>query len=193
MTNSERATFNRMTEATPEDMAIFYRVKDLSRAEFPSHLMSMLALLAKKSDGSPIDGYAHSLQSASLAYEDGADDETVFIALFHDIGQLVAEENHSEVSAAILKPYISEQGHWVVKHHAAFQMHYYGEAAGKDAHAREVFSEHPHYQACIDFCEKYDQCAFDREYKSKPAEFFLPLVERVIEARASSSMTTGRA
>ena len=90
----------------------------LSAAQFPARLLSMLALLADKHDGSPIDSYAHSLQSATLAYEDDADDETVFIALFHDIGQLVSEQNHSEVSGAILKPFVSESAHWVVKHHA---------------------------------------------------------------------------
>ena len=191
MTDLERATFSRMTESTPEDMALFYQIQDRNIAAFPSRLMSMLALLADKHDGSPIDGYAHSLQSATLAHEDDADDETVFIALFHDIGQVISEENHSEVSAAILRPYISESAHWIVKHHALFQMYYYGEAAGKDHDAREVYKHEPHYQACIDFCEKYDQCAFDRDYSNKPGEFFLPLVHRVIDAKMKGSMSSG--
>jgi len=182
MTDQERATFARMTEATPEDMALFYTTRERNISEFPSRLLSMLALLADKHDGSPIDSYAHSLQSATLAYEDNADDETVFIALFHDIGQLVSEQNHSEVSATILKPYISESAHWVIKHHAVFQRYYYGEAAGKDHNARKVYQDEPHYQACIEFCEKYDQCAFDRDYQAKPAQFFLPLVRRVMRA-----------
>ena len=59
-----------------------------------------------------------------------------------------------------------------------FQRYYYGEAAGKDHNAREVFQDEPHYQACIDFCEKYDQY---RDYEAKPAEFFLPLVRRVMQ------------
>ena len=44
--------------------------------------MRMLRQLESKEDASPINGYAHSLQSATLAYEDDADDETVFIPLF---------------------------------------------------------------------------------------------------------------
>ena len=84
MTDQERASFARMTEASAEDMALFYTVQERNVAQFPARLLSMLALLADKYDGSPIDSYAHSLQSATLAYEDDADDETVFIALFHD-------------------------------------------------------------------------------------------------------------
>ena len=66
-------------------------------------------------------------------------------------------------------------------HHALFQRYYYGEVAGKDHNAREVYKDQPHYQACIDFCEKYEQCAFDRNYQAKPAAFFLPLVQRVMQ------------
>ena len=62
-----------MTAATPADMDLFYRVKERNRAGFPSYLMSMLAQLADKHDGSPIDGHTHSLQSATLAHEAGAD------------------------------------------------------------------------------------------------------------------------
>lgn len=187
MNQLQRADFRRMDECSPRDMEIFYQVREHNIAAFSTHLMSMLALLGDKFDGSPIDGYAHSLQSATLAYNDGADDEMVFIALFHDVGQLVAEENHSDVSAEILKPYISARAYWVVKHHAVFQRYYYGEAAGLDHNAREVFSDQPYYQDCINFCESYDQCAFDRQYQNKSAEFFLPMVKRVIDSRGAEN------
>ena len=188
MPTPKRASFRRMDECSPEDMEVFYRVRDRNVAAFASRLMSLLALLADKFDGSPIDGYSHSLQSATLAYQDGADDEMVFIALFHDLGQLVAEENHSEVSAEILKPYISPRAHWVVKYHAIFQQYYYGEAAGLDPNAREVYIDHPYYQDCVDFCERYDQCAFDSQYANKSAAFFLPMVKRMVDARGVESV-----
>ena len=57
MTDQERATFAHMTEATPEDMALFYTIQEHNISAFPARLLSMLALLADKHDGSPIDSY----------------------------------------------------------------------------------------------------------------------------------------
>jgi len=180
MSDSNIATFTCMDDGTAEDWRRFYAVKQVGREQLPGRLLSMLGQLEDKPDGSPINGYAHSLQTATLAYRDDADDETVFMALFHDIGQLLSEENHAAVSAAVLKPYLCEKNHWVVKHHAVFQMYHYGAAAGLDHNARELYRGEPHFQACADFCEKYDQRAFDRNFSNKPLEFFAPLVERMV-------------
>ena len=46
----------------------------------------------------------HSLQTATRAERDGADDETVVCALLHDIGEFLAPANHSQAAAALLKP-----------------------------------------------------------------------------------------
>ena len=54
-----------------------------------------------------LTGYTHSLQSATRADSDGADEETVVCALLHDLGDMIAPDNHSEVIAAILRPYTS--------------------------------------------------------------------------------------
>ena len=42
------------------------------------------------------------------------------------------------------------------------------------------FEIHPHYQTTVDFCELYDQCAFDPAYESLPIAFFEPMIERVL-------------
>ena len=42
-------------------------------------------------------------------------------------------------------------------------------------HARD----HPWYQDAVDFCHRWDQCAFDPDYESLPLEFFEPMVRRV--------------
>ena len=62
----------------------------------------------------------HSLQTATRAERDGADDEMIVCALLHDIGDLIAPANHSQVAAALLKPYVSDKNHWVVEHHGLF-------------------------------------------------------------------------
>ena len=102
------------------------------------------------------------------------------MALFHDIGQFVSEDNHSQVSAAILKPYLSERGHWIIKHHGIFQGYYYFHHLNQDRHARDTYSDNPHYEACVEWCDKYDQRAFRSDYSSKPLEFFGPMIERVM-------------
>ena len=48
-------------------------------------------------------------QTATRAEQDGADTETIVCALLHDIGDVISPVNHSQASAAILRPYISEK------------------------------------------------------------------------------------
>jgi predicted HD phosphohydrolase len=57
---------------------------------------------------------------------------------------------------------------------------------GLDRNAREKFKEHPHYQACVDFCANWDQPSFDPKYESRPLEYFEPML-RTILARQTSS------
>ena len=176
----QRSTYTSMETSTAEDWAHFTASPPGRRARLPSRLTDMLKQLTSIDDGAPINPFAHSLQSATLAYEDGADVETVFMALFHDIGQFVSEDNHSQVSAAILKPYLSERGHWIIKHHGIFQGYYYFHHVNQDRYARDTYSDNPHYEACIEWCDKYDQRAFRSDYPSKPLEFFEPMIERVM-------------
>ena len=103
----------------------------------------------------------------------------VVAALLHDIGDELAPYNHCEVAAAILRPYVSERTYWVVKYHGEFQAHYYAHHHGADPNTRDRHRDSPHYQACVDFCEKWDQEAFDPKYQSLPVEFFEPMVRRI--------------
>src|SRR5262249_44112138 len=106
----------------------------------------------------------HALQTATRAIRDGADDEIVFAALFHDVADVIAPTNHAQVAAAMLKPFISERTHWVIEHHAIFQGYYFWHHIGKDRNARDRFNDHPHFQACAEFCERWDQISFDPAY-----------------------------
>lgn len=184
MSAQPMATYERMDEGTAADWAAHAYHARACLESLPDRLMAMLASLDGKVDGAPITAYAHSLQSATLAYEDGADDETVFSALFHDVGQWVSEDNHSEVAAAIVRPFVSERLYWIVKHHGLFQGYYYFQHVGKDPEAREAYRDSPHYEACIEWCDRYDQRAFRRDYPTRPIEFFEPMVRRIITARA---------
>ena len=111
---------------------------------------------------------------------DGADEETIVCALLHDIGDVLSPDNHSQVVAAILQPFISERNFWVLKHHGLFQGFYYFHHINKDRNIREKFKDHQFYQACVDFCFKWDQCSFDPNYDNLPLEHFEPMVRRVM-------------
>jgi predicted HD phosphohydrolase len=61
-----------------------------------------------------------------------------------------------------------------------FQGYYYLHHTNKDRNIRDSFKDHPHYQACVDFCQRWDQCSFDPEYDTFPLEHFETMVRRVI-------------
>ena len=114
--------------------------------------LELLKAMKGEKLGYQVDRCTHSLQSATRAESDGADEETVVCALLNDLGDVIAPDNHSEVIALILRPYISKKNHWVLKHHGLFQGYYYFHHIGGDRNARERYKDHPFYQDCVDFC-----------------------------------------
>lgn len=130
-------------------------------------------------EGLPINVYRHSLQTATRVLRDGGDDEAVTVALLHDIGDFIAERNHGDVAAALLRPYISEANHWLLVHHAVFQGYYFWHKFGLDRHARERYRGLPHFEFTAAFCERYDQLSFDPLYHELPLSAFVPAVRRV--------------
>ena len=121
----------------------------------------------------------HCLQTATRAEQDGADEETVVCALLHDIGDVLGHHNHSQLAAALLRPYVGEKNYWVVKYHGLFQGYYWMEHFDQDKNARDRYKDHPYYQDCVDFCANWDQCSFDPAYPTQPLEHFIPMVERL--------------
>ena len=83
-------------------------------------------------------------------------------------------------AAEILRPYVSERTHWIVAHHDIFQGIYFFQYYGRDPNERERYRSHPHFQACADFCSRYDQTAFDASFVPQPLAAFSPLVHQVL-------------
>lgn len=79
----------------------------------------------------------------------------------------------------MLRPFVSERNHWIVHHHGLFQGYYYYHHVGKDRDAREHYRGHPHFEACADFCERWDQASFDPDYDTLPIETFEPMVRHL--------------
>ena len=185
--HGEHASFRSMDESTQADWAIIGGHFMPFAAALPDRVLTHLKLLDGDYGGFPIDRLQHSLQTATRAHRGGESEEYVVMALLHDIGDTLGTFNHPDVAAAIIKPFVDEETHWICQHHGAFQGYYYFHFLGMDQNLREKFRDSPHFDACAEFCAKYDQAAFDPDYKSEPLEFFEPMVRRVL-ARPLASM-----
>jgi HD domain len=64
-----------------------------------------MQLLPDSHPGEQVDRYVHSLQIATRAHRHGADEETVVAALLHDIGDMLAQDNHGELAASFDQNY----------------------------------------------------------------------------------------
>src|SRR5437762_13084152 len=98
-------------------------------------------MLSTKVDGFAVDQLTHCLQTATLAERAGADKEVVVASLCHDIGKVVSVPNHGGIAAEILKPYVRDDVHFMIKHHQDFQgRHYYHHFRG-DPNARDKYKD----------------------------------------------------
>ncbi|MFN3510072.1 MAG: HD domain-containing protein [Tsuneonella troitsensis] len=183
----ERAKFREMKEGTQEDWALIGGEYMAFAKGLPDRVLAHLKLLDGDFGGFPVCRLEHSLQTATRAYRDGRDEDYVVMALLHDIGDTLGTYNHPEVAASIIKPFVSEELHWICQNHGHFQGYYYFHYLGMDRESREQFRGSPHFDACAEFCEKYDQAAFDPDYESESLEFFEPMVRRVM-ARPINSL-----
>jgi predicted HD phosphohydrolase len=182
----ERARFSAMTEGTAEDWQRISAQFVPFAQKLPDRILTHLKLLDGDFGGFPIDRLQHSLQTATRAQRDGRDDEYVVCALLHDIGDTLGTYNHADIAAAMLKPFVSEQNHWMLAHHGIFQGYYFFHYLGLDRNLRDGLREHPWYAYTEEFCAKYDQNSFDPEYDTLPLEAFEPLVRRVLAAPRAS-------
>lgn len=177
---SHKPTWTSFTEATPEDWAAVEKYEEAYNAALPERILAAVRSLDEDWTPYPVNRYQHSLQAATRAWEDGAEDEIIVAALVHDVGDILSPYNHGELSAAMMKPYVSEKTYWILKHHCVFQGFYYNHHFGGDRNARDKYRDSPYWEDCRYFCEKYDQCAFDPAYPTKPLEFFEPILRKVL-------------
>jgi len=154
-------------------------------------VLSHLRLLGGDFGGFPVDRLTHSLQTATRAHKDGRDEEYVVCALLHDIGDTLGTYNHPDIGAAILKPFVSDENHWMVQHHGIFQGYYFFQHLGMDRNMREQFRNHPCFERTEEFCARYDGPAFDRNAETLPLQFFEPMLRRVLAQPRNSIYRAG--
>jgi predicted HD phosphohydrolase len=190
--NGEVVSFRRMEDSTPEDYALLDRFeRDYVRA-LPDHVLEALRKLDSSLAGYPVSRLGHSLQAATRALKDGADEELIVAALIHDVGDELAPYNHAEIAAGIIRPYVRPEVTWIVEQHGLFQTYYYAHHYGRDRNGREKFRDHRWYQACKDFCANWDQCSFDPDYPAEPLSVFEPLVRDIFSRPAHDPRYVGK-
>jgi predicted HD phosphohydrolase len=171
--------FTRLDQSTQADWQILGGEFLKLAKGLPDRIVQHLQLLEGDFGGFPIDRYKHCLQTATRAMRDGRDDDYVACALLHDIGDTLGTFNHPDVAAAIVQPFVSEDNHWMVKHHGIFQGHYFFHYVGLDRDMRDQFKVHPCYERTAEFCALYDNPAFDPQGETLPISEFMPLLHRV--------------
>lgn len=176
---SRLVSFRAMQDGTREDYLLLDESERAYATGLAERVLGQLARLDHTLEGYPLTRLGHSLQTATRAMRDGADEELIAGALLHDIGDELAPCNHAEYAAAILRPYVRAEVAWIVAQHGLFQNYYYVHHLGGDRNARERFRDHPWYEACRHFCAAWDQCSFDPDYASEPLSAFEPLVRRI--------------
>lgn len=180
----EPVAFTQMKEGTRDEYLLLQKLEHQYIRALPDRLLAALHGLGNSLQGYQVSRLEHSLQSATRAEADGADIDIVVAALLHDIGDELAPENHSQMAAAILRPYVRAEVTWVIEMHGLFQMRYYAHHYGLNPDGYLAYKDHPWFEACVRFCERYDQAAFDPAYPTKPLSHFEPMLRQVFARKA---------
>jgi predicted HD phosphohydrolase len=178
-------SFTSMKDGTRQDYELLETAEKSYQALTADRVLAELRRQGEDTlSGYRITRMQHGLQAATRARREGADTDWIAGALLHDIGDGLAPQNHDRFSAEVIRPFVRDEVTWVVEHHGIFQMLYYGRHYGWDENARDRFKGYLHFQACADFCERWDQSSFDPDYPTDPLESFEALVREVFARKA---------
>jgi predicted HD phosphohydrolase len=180
----ESVTFTAMEDGTAADYQLLDRHERIFAAGLADRVIAALKRLDGSMGGHQVSRLTHSLQTATRAAADGADDDLITAALIHDLGDELAPYNHAELAAAIIRPYVRPEVTWIVEQHGLVQSYYYAHHLGGDRHARQRIADHPWYTACVDFCARWDQASFDPAYPTRELGYFEPVLRRVFGREA---------
>ena len=101
--------FTQMKSGTKDEYLLLDKYEQKYIDGTADRILNFMKCLTSTLEGYKISRLEHSLQTATRAYHDKADEEMIVAALLHDIGDELAPLNHSEYAAAVLKPYVSEK------------------------------------------------------------------------------------
>ena len=171
--------FTEMKNGNKDDYQLLEKYEKKFERQTAVRILKYLSKQTSTLEGYKISRLEHALQAATRAYQNKESEEMVVATLLHDIGDDLAPMNHSQYAASILRPYVSEKTYWIILHHGLFQTYYSAHHLDGDRNARDKFKDHKDYKATTDFCETYDQCSFDPNFKNMSLKDFEPLVKKI--------------
>lgn len=178
--DAPRATFARMDQGSALEWLTTGVSAALYAAQLPDSVLFMLRALDEVYVGYPISVLSHSLQAASRARAANAPDELVLCALCHHLGALLIWEGHEELSAAILRGFVSEDAYRVVRHQAEYQLAHTGAALGQETNLRARYAGQSWHASALRFCDEWDSPSYDASYPSLTLADFEPLVRATL-------------
>ena len=138
----EKVKFKQMKDGTKEEYLLLDKHEKKYIEGTADRLIKFMSGLNNTLEGYQVTRLEHSLQTATRALNDKANDEMIVAALFHDIGDELAPLNHSEYAAAVLKPYVNKKTHWIIEKHGEFQMYYYAHHLNGNRNQRDKYKGH---------------------------------------------------
>jgi predicted HD phosphohydrolase len=95
--------FTQMKDGTKDEYLLLDKYEQDYINGTADRILNFMKGLTSTLEGYKITRLEHSLQSATRALNDGADEEMIVATLLHDIGDELAPLNHSEYAASVLK------------------------------------------------------------------------------------------
>ncbi len=172
-------TFTRMDESTAEQWAVIGAETMKHQPRVADEVLAMLERLEGITDGFATNQLVHSLETATLAEQAGADQQMIVASLCHDIGKSISVFGHPDIAAAILRPYVRSDVYNVIRVHQDFQGRHYYQHFGGDTNLREQHRDEPWFALAEQFADEWDQIAFDPDAHYEPLDHFAPMVREV--------------
>ena len=170
--------FTRMDHSTREQWQYIAEETMREQSSVPDQILGMLERLGSLYGGFGVSQLHHALQTATMAKRANASDEMVLASLCHDIGKAISIPNHGEISASILRKYVSADTYQIILTHQDFQGRHYYEYFGQPSNLRESYKNEPWFALAEQFTDEWDQAAFDPSYPVLPLSELAPLVRQ---------------
>ena len=100
-----------------DDFGFFNKLLQDYIYDLPNRDLATLEEVKSSLKSHQINRLDHSLQTESFEESDGADIELIFASLILDVGNALAPENHSQVSAKIIQPFSLDEVTWILQMH----------------------------------------------------------------------------
>lgn len=176
--NEATTSFRRMDWSTPLDwLVIANSSSNLHKINAHKAVINLLRQCKRYAFGMPVNVLQHCLQTATRAARENASDEMVLAALLHDVGIAISYPGHAQISASIIRSFVSEGVYKTVLHHHEFELAHYGHRIGESTTMRDLYLNEPWYATAVKFVDEWVQVSYDPNYSSYTLNEFRPLIE----------------